>query len=80
MGVIRTFLSPGGQQHTFGTSTPNEILVGTLEGLVKLEKMGDEWQITKRFLSDRHVGQIIHEPVSGKNFRRVSCGSRFMGE
>ena len=71
MGVIQTFLSPGGQQHTFGTSTPNEILVGTLEGLVKLEKMGNEWQITKRSLSDRHVGQIIHEPVSGKIF--VGC-------
>ena len=74
MSTIQTLLSPGGQQHTFGNSTPNEMLVGTLEGVAKLEKIGNDWKITNRSLPESHVGQIILELVSGKIFAGCHAG------
>ncbi len=71
---VTTFLSPGGQQHSTGDGPPTEIFIGTLEGVVHLQKEGANWRLTNRSLEDRHVGQLVYEEISGKLFAGCHAG------
>ena len=75
MDRITTYLSPGGQQHSRGDGPANRVLVGSFEGVATLERNGGSgWELTGRSLRDRHVGQLVYEPVSGKLFAGCHAG------
>ena len=65
-----TYLSPNGQNVTYGTGTVTRILAGTVEGVVTLDRKlrGKPWVETARGLAGRHVGALLHEPGSGRLF------------
>ena len=56
-------LSHGGTTIFSGQTRSNEVLVGTKEGIVFIERDGSgDWRITDRALNDSHVSSIIFEP------------------
>lgn len=57
-------LSHGGRNIYTSTSPSNEILVGTLQGVVLIERRakGAEWRVTHRALTSHHISTIIQEP------------------
>ncbi len=63
-------LSHGGPNTWASTSPSNEILVGTLEGAVLIERnaKGAEWRVTHRALTDHHISILIEESESGLIF------------
>ncbi|MFQ6028631.1 MAG: WD40/YVTN/BNR-like repeat-containing protein, partial [Dehalococcoidia bacterium] len=63
-------LSHGGNTMFTSASPSNEILVGTREGVVWLERdsQGSAWQVARKALTDKHVHAIIIEPQSGTLF------------
>ena len=65
-------LSHGGNtMFTSPSSNPsNEILVGTREGVVWLERdsQGAAWRVARKELTDKHIHAIIEEPESGTLF------------
>ena len=68
MTDVTTYLSPNGQQVTRGAGPATRILVGTLKGVATLrrETPSAPWRLAGRSLADRHIGQLVHEPGSGK--------------
>jgi photosystem II stability/assembly factor-like uncharacterized protein len=65
-----TYLSPNGQNVTFGTGTVTRMLIGTIEGVVTLDRKlrGKPWVETARGLDGLHVSSLLFEPNSGKLF------------
>lgn len=65
-----TYLSPNGQNVSFGTGTVTRMLVGTVEGVVTLERKlrGKPWVETGRGLDGLHIAALLFEPSSGKLF------------
>jgi photosystem II stability/assembly factor-like uncharacterized protein len=65
-----TYLSPNGQNVTYGTGTVTRMLIGTVEGVVTLDRKlrGKPWVETARGLKARHISSLLSEPVSGKLF------------
>lgn len=65
-----TYLSPNGQSTTRGSGPATRILVATLKGVAVLRRTapGAAWTLADRLLADRHVGELVYEPVSGKLF------------
>ena len=61
-------LSHGGTTIYSNTTPSKQILVGTREGVVTIERDGAEWRIGQRALTDKHISAIIREPVSGLLF------------
>ena len=61
-------LSHGGTTIYSNTTPSKQILVGTREGVVTIERDGAEWRIGPRALADKHISAIIREPVSGLLF------------
>ncbi len=70
MKKITTYLSPNGKQTTTDEYPVSRILIGTLEGVATLEreKENGPWVLTKRSLSNCHVGALVFEPRSKKLF------------
>ena len=70
MSEITAYLSPNGQSVTQGDGPATRILVATLRGVVTLrrDRPDAKWQFVDRSLADRHVGELVFEPVSGKLF------------
>lgn len=61
-------LSHGGST-IYSSPTPSkQILVGTREGAVTLERDGSSWQVAHRALTDKHISAIVQEPESGVIF------------
>jgi photosystem II stability/assembly factor-like uncharacterized protein len=58
-------LSHGGPTIYSSSSRSKELLVGTTEGIVKLERNGSGWKPTDRFLPTVHISCILIEPESG---------------
>lgn len=59
-------LSHGGTTMFSSPSRSDEVLVGTKEGIVFIERDGsDGWQIADRVLTDLHISSIIFEPENG---------------
>jgi hypothetical protein len=70
MAHVTTYLSPNGQQLTDGAGPATRIMVATLKGIAVLERaaQGEPWRLAGRTLAEKHVGQIVFEPQSGKLF------------
>lgn len=67
---VTTYLSPNGQSVTRGDGPATRILAATLEGVAILRRdaPGAPWRRDGRTLADRHIGQLVFEPVSGTLF------------
>ena len=75
-------VSPNGTNH-YDTSTPaNEVLIGTLNGVVSLTRSGPgaPWRESRRMLEGKHVGSIAVEPRSGAIFAGVHKGGLWASE
>ena len=70
-------LSHGGTTHYSSPSRPNEVWVGTREGIAVIERAaeGDGWRIARRLLEDKHISAILTEPESGLTFVGAFHGS-----
>src|SRR4029453_9176833 len=70
-------LSHGGSTLYSSPSPSQEVLVGTREGVVTIERAGSgsEWRLKHRALTDRHISAIIKEPESGLTFAGAFHGS-----
>jgi len=72
-------LSHGGPT-IYRSSTPSrQVLVGTIEGVVCLERepTGAGWRVARRTLTDKHVHALLLEPESGTLFAGANRGSIF---
>ncbi len=67
---VTAYLSPNGQDMSFGDGPATRLMVGTLEGVAALGRDRPEapWKLVGRSLTDRHVGSLVYEPLSGKLF------------
>ncbi|MGB0631164.1 MAG: WD40/YVTN/BNR-like repeat-containing protein [Alphaproteobacteria bacterium] len=65
-----TYLSPNGQNVSYGTGTVTRIYAGTVRGVVTLDRQlrGKPWIETARELDDLHVGSLLFEDGSGRLF------------
>ncbi len=70
MTETTTNLSPNGQDTTRGDGPATRIVVATVEGgaTLRRETPDSSWAVTDCSLTDRHVGALLFEPVSGKLF------------
>jgi photosystem II stability/assembly factor-like uncharacterized protein len=70
-------LSHGGSTIYSSPSPSPEVLVGTREGVVTIERpsSGSEWRVKHRALTDKHISAIIKEPESGLTFAGAFSGS-----
>src|SRR5262249_58514853 len=68
-------LSHGGSTIYSSSSLSAEVLVGTREGIVTVERpaSGSEWRGKHRAPTDRHISAIIKEPESGLTFSGGLC-------
>jgi photosystem II stability/assembly factor-like uncharacterized protein len=72
-------LSHGGPT-IYRSSTPSrQVLVGTIEGIVCIEREvgGAGWRVARRMLADKHIHALLLEPESGTLFAGVKHGSIF---
>jgi photosystem II stability/assembly factor-like uncharacterized protein len=68
-------LSHGGPT-IYKSSTPEtDVLVGTNEGIVRMERSGSGWNTTHRTLTDLHIHAVLKEPTSGLVFAGANKGS-----
>src|SRR4029434_7730099 len=70
-------LSHGGSTLYSSPSPSREVLVGTREGVVTIEReaSGSEWRLKHRALTDKHISAIIKEPESGLTFTGACHGA-----
>jgi photosystem II stability/assembly factor-like uncharacterized protein len=70
-------LSHGGSTLYSSPSPSQEVLVGTREGVVTIERetSGSEWRLKHRALIDKHISAIIKEPGSGLTLAGAFHGS-----
>ena len=70
MAETTMYLSPNGQDRTEARDPANKLVIATVEGIVTLSRADIKapWQLTQRTLTDRHVGQLVFDPVSGRLF------------
>ena len=63
-------LSHGGTTIYSSPSRSNEVLVGTKEGVVTIQRdgAGAGWRVAHRSLTDRFISCILKEPESGLTF------------
>ena len=71
-------LSHGGGETIYSTGSPtNEILVGTLDGVITIERDDPGWRITNRALKGKHIHALLFEEESGQWFAGVNKGGIF---
>ena len=72
-------LSHGGTTMFASTSPSQEVLVGTREGIVTIQRNagGAGWHVAQRSLTDRHISAIAFEPDSGTMFAGAFKGGLF---
>ena len=65
-----TYLSPNGQNVSYGSGTVTRMLVGTIDGVVMLERKlrGKPWVEASRGLKGLHISALLCEPSSGRLF------------
>ena len=70
-------LSHGGPTIYSSPSPSSQVLVGTIEGVVILERerVGDPWHIAHRGLVHKHIHALMVEPTSGIIFAGATKGS-----
>jgi photosystem II stability/assembly factor-like uncharacterized protein len=72
-------LSHGGTTIFTSTSPSQEVLVGTREGIVTIQRNagGSGWHVAQRSLTDRHISAIAFDPESGTIFAGAFKGGLF---
>ena len=75
-------LSHGGPTIYRSAAPSRQVLVGTIEGVVHIERdpSGPAWHVADRTLTDKHVHAILIEPDSGTVFAGMKHGSLFASE
>lgn len=68
-------LSHGGPTIYQSDAPSTEVLVGTNEGVVRMERTVTGWRVTDRTLTDLHIHAILKEPRSGLIFAGANRGS-----
>ena len=65
-----TYLSPNGQNISYGTGTVTRIYAATIKGVVTLDRQlrGKPWVESARTLEDLHIGALLFDPGSRKLF------------
>ena len=72
-------LSHGGPTMFRSPAPSKQVLVGTIDGVVCMERdaAGSGWHVTHRGLPDKHIHALRVEPASGTIFAGVNHGSIF---
>ena len=72
-------LSHGGPTIYRSPAPSRQVLVGTIEGVVCIERDsgGSGWHVAHRTLTDKHIHALLIEPESGTIFAGASHGSIF---
>jgi photosystem II stability/assembly factor-like uncharacterized protein len=72
-------LSHGGPTMYRAAAPSRQVLVGTIEGVVRIERdaSGRGWHVADRALTDKHVHAVLIEPDSGTIFAGMKHGSLF---
>ena len=71
-------LSHGSGETMYASAEPStEVLVGTIDGVVRIERNGAGWRVTGRTLQDHHIHALLFEPESNTWFAGVSHGGIF---
>src|SRR5262245_9368128 len=72
-------LSHGGPTIYRSQARSRQVLVGTIQGVVKIERAADgsDWHVVDRTLNDKHIHALLVEPESGTIFAGVNHGSIF---
>src|SRR5262245_2361443 len=75
-------LSHGGSTIYRSSAPSRQVLVGTSEGVVRIERdsSGPGWHVADRSLTDKHVHAILIEPDSGTVFAGMKHGSLFASQ
>ena len=70
MGETTAYLSPNGDNSSHGDGPATRMVVATVEGVATFRRDSPDmpWYLSDRSLSDRHIGALLFEPVSGKLF------------
>jgi photosystem II stability/assembly factor-like uncharacterized protein len=70
MTEITAYLSPNGQNSSEGAGPATRIQVATIAGMATLSRKGPgaPWTHAGSSLTERHLGSLLFEPVSGKLF------------
>jgi photosystem II stability/assembly factor-like uncharacterized protein len=75
-------LSHGGPTIYRSAAPSKQVLVGTIQGVVCMERDADGpgWHIAYRALTDKHIHALLIEPESGTIFAGVNHGSIFASD
>ncbi len=75
-------LSHGGPTIFRSPAPSRQVLVGTIQGVVCIERDSDgrEWRVAHRTLTDKHIHALLIEPESGTIFAGVNHGSIFASD
>lgn len=75
-------LSHGGPTIYRSPEPSRQVLVGTIEGVVRIERepQGAGWRVAERTLADKHIHALLIEPDSGTVFAGANRGSIFASE
>lgn len=73
-------LSPNGTTTVEGTSIPDRLVVGTLEGVVTAERHGAEWEVVARGLEDVHIASVHYEPTHDRVYAAAYAGGLFASD
>ena len=70
MTETTAYLSPNGENETWGDGPATRLVVATIEGVATFarEDPGAPWRLADRTLTDRHLGALVFEPISGRLF------------
>src|SRR5579872_4418836 len=68
-------VSHGGQNIYASDARTDEVLVGTKDGVVLLQRRGAGWDVAQRSLAGMHISAILPEPESGTIFAGAFFGS-----
>lgn len=64
-----------GARTVYSSPKPSDrVLIGTIDGIVEIERDGNDWKVTRRALEGEHIHAIHHEDNSGFWFAGVNKG------
>jgi photosystem II stability/assembly factor-like uncharacterized protein len=67
-------LSHAGLTALTAAQPTNEVLVGTIDGVVRIERTGSDWRVAERTLPGKHVHVLLHVPEHGLWLAGISHG------
>ena len=71
-------LSHGSGETMYASAEPStEVLVGTIDGVVRIQRGSAGWSVTERTLSGNHIHALLLEPESNTWFAGVQHGGIF---